>query len=378
MMLGKYQIIGPLGAHHPSGKEKPLKVLALNSSPRGEGQSKTELLLSHLVQGMQAAGAQVEVVHLRQQKIKNCIGCFTCWTKTPGVCIHKDDMSATLFPKFLAAELVVYATPLYHFTVNAALKAFIERTLPVLQPFLVEHEGRTVHPLRHPHPGMVMLSVAGFHEPSVFDQLSSWARFIFGKKLLAELYRPGAEALTTAYYAPKAQSILVAAHQAGRDLVENRQVSAETLAQFEQDIVEDPKVWRTMGNLMWTSCITEGLTVKEFAERGRPPRPDSLESFMMLMAMGFNPKKAGDTRALIQFEFSGEVAGTCHFKIAAGVIQAFDGAAAQPSLVVRAPFGVWMDILTGKGDGQQLLLSKAYTVEGDLALLMRFDQIFGR
>lgn len=355
-----------------------MKVLALNSSPRGDGQSKTELLLSHLVQGMQAAGAHVEVVHLRQQKIKNCIGCFTCWTKTPGVCIHQDDMSATLFPKFLAADIVVCATPLYHFTVNATLKAFIERTLPILQPFLMEYRGRTVHPLRHPHPGMVMLSVAGFHEPSVFDPLSSWARFIFSKKLLAELYRPGAEALTTAYYAPKAQRIMAAAHQAGRELVETRQVSAETLALFGQKIEEDPNAWRTMGNLMWKSCIAEGLTVKEFAERGRPPRPDSLESFMLLMSMGFNPQKAGDTRALLQFEFSGEVDGTCHFKIADGTIQALDGAVAQPDLVVRSPFGVWMDILTGKGDGQQLFLSKAYTVEGDLALMMRFDQIFGR
>lgn len=355
-----------------------MKVLALNSSPRGDGQSKTELLLSHLVQGMQAAGAQVELVHLRRQKIKNCIGCFTCWTKTPGVCIHQDDMSATLYPKFLAADMVVYATPLYHFTVNATLKAFIERTLPMLQPFLMAYEGRTVHPLRHRHPGIVMLSVAGFHEPSVFDPLSSWARFIFAKKLMAELYRPGAEALTTAHYAPKAQSILAAAVQAGRELMESRQVSAETLALFGQKIEEDPKAWHTMGNLMWKSCIAEGLTVKEFAERGRPPRPDSLESFMLLMSMGFNPQKAGDTRALIQFEFSGEVDGTCHFKIADGTIQALDGAVAQPNLVVRSSFGVWMDILTGKGDGQQLFLSKAYTVEGDLALLMRFDQIFGR
>jgi multimeric flavodoxin WrbA len=42
-----------------------MKVLALNSSPRIGGQSKTELLLSHLVAGMRDAGAEVEVVELR-------------------------------------------------------------------------------------------------------------------------------------------------------------------------------------------------------------------------------------------------------------------------------------------------------------------------
>ena len=75
-----------------------MKVLALNSSPRDEGQSKTEFLLQHLVQGMQDAGAEVEVVALRKKNVKNCIGCFTCWTKTPGVCIHQDDMTREFFP----------------------------------------------------------------------------------------------------------------------------------------------------------------------------------------------------------------------------------------------------------------------------------------
>ena len=60
-----------------------MKVLALNSSPRGGGQSKTEFLLNHLVQGMEEAGAEVEVVALRKKKINYCAGCFTCWTKTP-------------------------------------------------------------------------------------------------------------------------------------------------------------------------------------------------------------------------------------------------------------------------------------------------------
>jgi multimeric flavodoxin WrbA len=44
-----------------------MKVLALNSSPRKEGQSKTELMLGHLVSGMQEAGADVETVHLREK-----------------------------------------------------------------------------------------------------------------------------------------------------------------------------------------------------------------------------------------------------------------------------------------------------------------------
>ena len=53
-----------------------MKVLALNSSPRGEGQSKTGLMLNPLVLGMRDAGAEVEVVDLRKKTIRNCSGLF--------------------------------------------------------------------------------------------------------------------------------------------------------------------------------------------------------------------------------------------------------------------------------------------------------------
>jgi multimeric flavodoxin WrbA len=36
-----------------------MRILAINSSPRVDGQSKTELMLNHLVKGMRNAGAEV-------------------------------------------------------------------------------------------------------------------------------------------------------------------------------------------------------------------------------------------------------------------------------------------------------------------------------
>jgi hypothetical protein len=48
-----------------------MKVLALNSSARTGGQSKTKLMLNHLVEGMREAGADVDGVNLREKNIKN-------------------------------------------------------------------------------------------------------------------------------------------------------------------------------------------------------------------------------------------------------------------------------------------------------------------
>ena len=53
-----------------------MKVLALNSSLRQDGESRTELMLNHLVKGMREAGAEVEVLNLRDKTIHYCMGCF--------------------------------------------------------------------------------------------------------------------------------------------------------------------------------------------------------------------------------------------------------------------------------------------------------------
>lgn len=355
-----------------------MKVLALNSSPRSEGQSKTELMLSHLVQGMEAAGAEVEVIHLRDKKINQCSGCFNCWTKTPGVCIHKDDMSAELFDKFRHSDMVVYASPLYHYTVNATMKAFIERTLPMNEPFFITYEGRTVHPPRYAHPKAVVLSVAGFHDEEVFGPLSAWAKYLFGKRLAAEIYRPGAEAMAASRGGSRAQRILAATTEAGKELITQGHVSKATMERIHEQSVKDLDVWSAVANLVWKTCIAEGVTIKGFEERGLVPRPDTLESFMLVMAIAFNREAAADTQATIQFVFSGEVEGACYFKIENGMIDPRAGQADQPSLTIETPFALWMDVVTGKADGQNLFMAEKYKVDGDAALLMRFDKLFGR
>ena len=350
-----------------------MKILAINSSPRTGGESKTELMLNYLVEGMQEAGAEVEVVNLREKKIKYCIGCFTCWTKTPGNCIHKDDMTKELFPKWLKSDLVVYATPLYHYTVNAEMKAFIERTLPVLEPFFEQRDNRTVHPLRQTPPDGVVLSVAGFLEMSVFDQLSNYVQFLFGRngRLLAEIYRPAAEMLSR--IEDKKEEVFEATIQAGRELVTSRQVSTETLNQIQQPII-DFQTFAQMGNLFWKTCISEGVSPKEFREKNMIPRPDSIESFMLVFPFGLNSEAVGDRKMSLQFNFSGEVTGSCYFIIEKGNISPKEGSKENPDITVETPFEIWMDIITGKADGQQMFMEQKYTVTGDLSLMIQLFQ----
>ncbi|MFZ0928372.1 MAG: SCP2 sterol-binding domain-containing protein [Syntrophobacteraceae bacterium] len=113
-------------------------------------------------------------------------------------------------------------------------------------------------------------------------------------------------------------------------------------------------------------------------QRNPIPRPDSIESFMTTMSRGFKPESAGQMKAVMQFNFSGEVEGSCHFEIENGEIRAKEGTSAKPDLIIVSPFEIWMDVITGKADGQQMFMQAKYTASGDFSLLMRMNQLFGR
>ncbi len=350
-----------------------MKVLALNSGPRPDAQSYTVMMLNPLIEGMREAGADVEVINLREKKIRNCIGCFTCWTKTPGKCLHKDDMTHELFPKFLAADLVIYATPLYFHTINAAMAAFMERTLPAALPFFEEGEdGKTYHPTRHKVPASVLLTVCGFPEASEFDAMLEFFSRTRHKnaKPVAAICRAGASLLSAPQLAAKAHDVLAATKQAGQELVKTMKIAPETLARITQSL-GDAKTFGKMGNIYWKTCIAEGVTPKEFDDKKMVPRPQSLEDFMFLFPYGLNARSAGDQKTGLQINFSGEMNESCHFIIDKGRVDARRGACEKPDVTIDTPFGLWMDIITRKADGQKMFLEQKYKVQGDLTLMMK-------
>jgi multimeric flavodoxin WrbA/putative sterol carrier protein len=352
-----------------------MKILALNSSARVGDISKTEIMLDHLVQGMSQAGAEVEIINLHKKKIRYCSGCYTCWTKTPGLCIHKDDMTREILPKYLECDLCVLATPLYHFTINALMKTFIERTLPMTQPFFVKRDGVTHHPGRHQPPPVVVLSVAGFPEESVFNQLKPYVNFLFKDRLVAEIYRSASERLRFANTNKSIKDILEATVKGGKELIESKKISEETLLEIKKPIGDYDKM-APLGNLMWQTCIDERITLSEFQKRRRFPRPNSMETFLAVMQAAFNPNKADGAKIKIQYKFSGKVKGNCYISIENEELTADRGRIKNPDSTIEAPFEVWMDILTGKADGAQMLRDGKYTVMGQKELLFSMKNLF--
>lgn len=102
-------------------------IVVLSGSPRKGGNS--EKLVAAFRQGAESAGKTVTVFRTAHMDIGACIGCEYC-VKYPGVCTLKDDMTE-LLQALKQADAVVWASPVYYFSVTAQLKAAIDRMYPL-------------------------------------------------------------------------------------------------------------------------------------------------------------------------------------------------------------------------------------------------------
>lgn len=101
------------------------KVLILSGSPRAKGNS--DMLCDEFMCGAVEAGHEVEKIRVAAKKIGFCSACYYC-RDHGGVCAKQDDMTEVL-QKMLAADVIVMASPVYFYSVDAQMKALIDRTV---------------------------------------------------------------------------------------------------------------------------------------------------------------------------------------------------------------------------------------------------------
>lgn len=98
-------------------------VLVITGSPRKNGNS--DLMADAFIQGATESGHSVRKFEAARQKINGCTACDTCWSKGTA-CTFKDGFTE-LEPFLEAADVIVFATPLYWSSVPAQLKAVIDK-----------------------------------------------------------------------------------------------------------------------------------------------------------------------------------------------------------------------------------------------------------
>lgn len=100
-----------------------MKVVMITGSAHKHGTTAT--LADRFAQGVSDAGHELFRFDAAFQSVHPCIGCDKC--RRSGVCAFDADDMKTLNPHLLAADIIVFVSPIYYFTLNAQIKSVIDR-----------------------------------------------------------------------------------------------------------------------------------------------------------------------------------------------------------------------------------------------------------
>jgi multimeric flavodoxin WrbA len=89
------------------------------------GGGNTEIMIREALEGAKASGAEIEFVSLAGKNIGGCRACAVCGEG--GKCVVADDM-LDIYPKLMAADVIIIGSPVYFGMITSQTKAFIDRT----------------------------------------------------------------------------------------------------------------------------------------------------------------------------------------------------------------------------------------------------------
>lgn len=108
-------------------------ILILNGASRKNGS--TAMLIKAFTKGAVSAGNRVQEFYLQDMDIHGCLGCEGCsraGKNAADPCVQKDDMSE-INKAFAASEVVVFASPVYFWTISGTLKVAADRLYALLR-----------------------------------------------------------------------------------------------------------------------------------------------------------------------------------------------------------------------------------------------------
>jgi hypothetical protein len=140
-----------------------MKATILNGALPGDGF--VDAVGGALQQALQAEGWAVTTWTLRDQKIAYCLGCFECWTKTPGLC-RIDDAGQDVAASTIAGDVTIYLTAVTFGGYSSELKKAVDRSICLISPFFKRIDGEVHHHARYErYPALLGVGVLPAPDP---------------------------------------------------------------------------------------------------------------------------------------------------------------------------------------------------------------------
>lgn len=344
-----------------------MNILVVNGSPKGE-RSNTYRLTRAFLEGMGESGEALDVqeVTVSQLNIRPCLGCFSCWDKTPGQCCMSDDM-AQVMEKLLWADVTVWSFPLYYFSVPGPLKNLIDRQLPMVLPFMAPDGGETgsgSHPTRYDMSGKktVVISTCGFYTAEGnYDGVCSLFDHECGKGNYTTLFCGQGELFRVPEVRRRTEEYLGYVRQAGREYMAG-DISPETREKLSQ-LLFPRDVFERWADDSWG--VNKDTGAKE---------SDTL-IFTRQMAALYRKESWPGHDLVLEMRYT-DVNERYQIVMGQDGSTVLTGDFLPASTVVETPITVWRAISAGEISGSEALMRHQYRVDGDFGLLLTWDNYF--
>ena len=354
-------------------EEREMKILAINGSPKGK-RSNTWRLTSAFLEGItvkeESSGSsptEIETFNIGSLNIKPCLGCFSCWSKTPGECCIHDDMQGVI-DKILWADVVVWSFPLYYFGLPGQLKTLIDRQLPMSLPFMCTETESGGHPSRYDMSGKstVVISTCGFYTAQGnYDCVTSLYDRLCGKGGYTAIFCGQGELFRVKELSERTDEYLSWVKKAGQEFASGG-ISGETRGKLDRNLFPRD-VFEAMADASW------GV-----GESGEKEDPSLV--FTRQMAALYRKESWQEHDVVLDMNYTdiGKV-----YRITLGQkgsrveVEPEDGFADSFTTRINTPFDVWRSIASGEIAGDEALMKHLYSVEGDFDLMMHWDDFFG-
>lgn len=231
------------------------RAIVINGSPKKEN-STTLRVTRAFVNGLcDGAETECEYVNISDMNISPCRGCLSCWGRTEGSCVIKDDDVENIKNKILTADYVIESYPLYFFGMPGIMKVFTDRMLGMMSTYngRPPANGTSLHGIRNHRDGqkLVVVSSCAYSDTEfVYDSLIKQYDFICGNGNYTAILCP--QLLTVAKLGTPSRMAryLKKFEDAGRLFAQNGELTKEQLQALAQPPFSD-ETYRMLLDKFW-------------------------------------------------------------------------------------------------------------------------------
>lgn len=232
-----------------------LKILVLNGSPRKEISS-TIRVTNKFIDGIaRERECEIERFNLSDCNIKQCLGCLSCWGRTEGTCVIKDDDIPMLKEKVMWADVIIESFPLYFFGMPGTVKVFTDRMLSMMCTYEGQENipGESVHGIRYDMSGKTffIISTCGYARTDhIYEPMLAQYDAICGKGNYYALLCPQGKMQVIPELYDRMETYLEKYVEAGAEFARTGALTEETVMTLREPPFNDRR-FRLLLGLFW-------------------------------------------------------------------------------------------------------------------------------